>query len=208
MGYHRTDEKARSGRQSTWIVAIVAARTHPDIADATDHCGRGTPAARQCRQAPYRARECRRFSRARTSSRTLSLRRASSPAMHPMKRAARAWRRRWFSASLVCPVPSSRSATISSNRLATLRFELRAASSRLAFISEDTRHVYTSVFLGMHYMVVQGSVEVQIRIDPRHRAVRSRVRIHAARRDHPAESVVAVLARDHVRRGRLPHRLS
>jgi hypothetical protein len=46
-----------------------------------------------------------------------------------------------MSASLGCPVASSRSATISSNNLATLRFVLRAASSRLAFIEDETRHV-------------------------------------------------------------------
>ena len=50
---------------------------------------------------------------------------------------------------------SRRSATISSNNLATLRFVLRAASSRLAFIAEDRRHVYTSLLRDMHYSVMQ-----------------------------------------------------
>ncbi|OFW00537.1 MAG: hypothetical protein A3I61_12315 [Acidobacteria bacterium RIFCSPLOWO2_02_FULL_68_18] len=43
---------------------------------------------------------------------------------------------------------------MSSSSRATLRFVSRAVSSRLAFVADETRHVYTSVLLGMHYSVV------------------------------------------------------
>ena len=44
---------------------------------------------------------------------------------------------------------------MSSSSLATLRLVLRAASSRLAFMAGETRHVYTSLFRAMHYSVMQ-----------------------------------------------------